>query len=65
MPNEKVEIAVLQTEMRSVKEDISTIMTNHLPHLQSRLDSIERKLAYYAGGIVVILTIVNLVVGNK
>ena len=43
----------LDERFKGIEERIESIENNHLPHLQSRLDSIEKKMAYYAGGITV------------
>ena len=55
------DIATLQTKV----EFISIQVSNHIPtairELDNRLDTIEKKLAYWAGGIVVFITITELV----
>jgi hypothetical protein len=54
-------IAVINTKLEGLEEDLNQIKTNHLPHIQSKLDSlgeksesrfnnIEKKIAYWIGG---------------
>ena len=57
---QKVDIAVLQEQVKALDEKIEMILSNHLPHLEERLRGIELKLAYYAGGIVVLLSAVDI-----
>ena len=49
----KIDIAVLKEKVDQHDEFIDKILNNHLPHIQKRLNSIEVKMAWYAGAIVV------------
>ena len=44
--------------MEAIEKRIDTMENNHLPHIEERLNSIERKLAYYMGGIAVVIFVV-------
>ncbi len=54
-----VEIAVLQEQVKVVSTNVDTIMTNHMPHLNARVECIERKLAYYTGGLAALTTLLH------
>lgn len=49
----------IEERVFNLANEVEKIMSNHLPHIQARLDSVEKKLAYYAGGIVVATAIVQ------
>ena len=55
----KVDIAVLHERVHSIDSRLEKIETNDLPHLHDKLHGIEVKLAYYSGGIVVSIAIVE------
>ena len=40
MPNSKVSEATCQARYAALHEDIITIKTNHLPHIQAKVDKI-------------------------
>ena len=51
----KIDVAVLKTELEAIKNRLEKIENNHLPHIEARLNSIERKVAYYSGGIAILV----------
>ena len=57
----KTDIAVLKVEHTSVKEFIKSMEANHLPHIYNRLNSIEKNIAYWGGGIAVFIVIAQLI----
>ena len=58
---QNIDIAVLQEKMDTTEGFIEDMKTNHLPHIYNRLNSIDTKQAYYAGGLAVFLILVQLV----
>ena len=48
------EIAVLKEQMKDTREDVRTILTNHLPHLSEDIRSIKVQLSYYSGALAVL-----------
>ena len=42
--------------------EVDEIKTNHLEHIYNRLGSIENKMAYYIGGIAVVVVIINVLI---
>ncbi len=59
---QNIKIAILETEFKQLTQDITKIKDNHLPHIYDRLGDIEKKIAYYIGGGVAILTMVQLAI---
>lgn len=49
----------IDQKVETLTKDICDIKENHLPHIYSRLNKIETRIAYYAGGIVVGSAIIN------
>ena len=58
----EVDIAVLDTRVKSVESFVEDMNKNHLPHIYEKLHKIDNRLAYYAGGIAVLIIIINLVI---
>ena len=56
-----IDIAVLKEQMTGVRSDVSSIMNNHLPHIQAKVDKIDKKLAYYSGAVVGSVSILELI----
>ena len=61
MSKEQIDIAVLKEQICENKKDISVvdakgerILTNHLPHIQDKVDKINIRLAWIGGAIAVI-----------
>lgn len=50
----EIDVAVLQEKYMEQRECLKDIRTKHLPDIQSRLNSIDRKIAYAAGGLAVL-----------
>lgn len=56
------QIARLDERVMDVQHSLEKVMDNHLPHIQARLDSIERRLAYWAGGIAVAVPTIQYII---
>lgn len=50
-------IATLEAKVDGLIKMNESIMTNHLPHIQARLESLETKMAYWAGGLAVLIAL--------
>ena len=68
---QNIDIAVLKTELNNlekvmtdkimdVRKDVNDIKNNDLKHIYKRLSRIERSQAYYAGGIAVLVILINI-----
>jgi hypothetical protein len=44
----------LEEQYKDMSEKVDKIMTNHLPHIQDKVDKIEDKLALWSGAIIII-----------
>lgn len=62
-------VACLEMSIKSVEKDLTSIKTNHLPHIQAGVDGLGEKveeikntLSYYAGMGIVIVTVFNIAV---
>lgn len=51
----KIDVAKLEVRVGTLTDDVKSIKDNHLPHIYEKLGSIEKKQAYYAGGIAVVV----------
>ena len=67
-PTIETEIAVLKEQLKYVVESIDSIKENHLPHIYNRLEKlderfgkIETRIAYYSGGIVVAMALLQFI----
>ena len=49
----KINVAKLQVQVEHLVEDVKEIRENHLVHLFDKVESLERKMSYYAGGLAV------------
>lgn len=47
-------IAILETKVDGLTKMSEAIMTNHIPHIQARLDLIDNKLSRW-GGVIAVL----------
>lgn len=56
---QKIDIAVLHERVERIDAAVDKILTNHLPHLEEKVDAIERKMAYYAGAVAVLVVVAN------
>lgn len=68
MPNQ-VEIAIFKEQLRSLSLDLGELKNNHFASLQKKVDEIsgqvtqlEKRLAYYAGGLGVLVFLLDFVV---
>ena len=55
----EIQMAVLDTKMKTLEENVDKIMNNHLPHIHEKLEDIEKKQAYYAGAIAVFILLLD------
>lgn len=53
----RTSIARIEEKVKTLQSDVTTIRENHLEHIYHRLNSIDKKQAYYAGAIVVVVAI--------
>jgi len=71
--DQKIQVALHEERIRNLSDDMKLVMTNHLPHIQDAVDSlsrrtderfnsIEKKLAYWAGAIAVIVVVAQFIV---
>lgn len=51
---QNVKIAVIETKIQNLEEKVDTVISNHLPHIQARVDKIENKLALWSGAIIIL-----------
>lgn len=58
----KINVAVLQEQVRRIDENVEKILSNHLPHIQGEIDSIRVQMAYYAGGIATVTVIASYII---
>lgn len=56
----KINVAKLQILVELLQKDVSDIKNNHLEHIYDRIGSLERKIAYWAGGVGVGLAILQI-----
>ena len=54
-----VKIAILETKLTALSEDVKEIKDNHLAHIYDRLGTVEKKLAQYVGGLAVLILILQ------
>ena len=58
----KIDIAVLDNRVKTTEKFIEDMQKNHLPHLYEGLNSIQQKMAYWAGGIMVLIVLSQILV---
>ncbi len=59
---EKIDIAVLKTQVKELQTSVDKILDNHLPHIQDRLDTIDNRQAKYAGGLAVLTVVIPILI---
>lgn len=59
---EKIDLAILYERTSSIEERLKKIEENHLPHIEDRINSLEKRLAYYSGGVVVAVAILDIII---
>ena len=59
---QKVDIAVIKEKVEQHDGFINEMRENHLPHIYNRLVKIETKMAWYAGAIVAIGSVIQLAI---
>ena len=55
-------IARVETKVEKIDETLNVLATNHIPHLEANVTEIKTSLAYYAGGGIALITILNIVI---
>lgn len=55
------EIGSLEADVKGLKEDVGTILTNHLPHVYERLGKIENRIAFAAGGLALLQVLIKFI----
>ena len=58
----RVDIAVLQTQLKEIIKEFEDIRTNDLHHIHLRLNDIEKKMAYWAGGLAAFMSTVQVII---
>ena len=58
--NEQIKIAIIETKVETLEGIVHEIRTNHLPHIYDKLGGIEQKIAYYVGGAVAIMALLEI-----
>lgn len=61
---EDIEIARHDERLKSVEDFIGDIKDNHLPHIYDSLKKIELKQATWSGGIIVVVTIAQILISK-
>ena len=59
MNKDTEKIAVICEKVNKIEAWIDNADKNHFPTIERRFDSIERKLAYYSGGIIVAVWVIE------
>ena len=64
----EVDVAVLQTKVEVIGINVEKIMTNHLPHLDEKIDKlgdrtneIDKRNAYFSGGLAALVIVIGIV----
>ena len=58
---QNTDIAVHKEQISSINNFIVDLKENHLEHIYSRLNSIEKNQAYYAGGTAVVVVVTQFI----
>ena len=58
----KIQLAVHTEQIRVLGNNVETIMTNHLPHIQESVNKVDKKLAYWGGALAVIVVVAQFLV---
>ena len=59
--NKDEKFGKLEGQMEAVQGDLTDIKTNHLVHIYDRLGSIEKKMAYYMGGLAILVFVLDII----
>ena len=54
-----ISIAVIEEKVGKIETWIKEADTNHFPTIEKRFDSLDRKLAYWSGGITATISIIQ------
>lgn len=58
---QEIDIAVIKNQVDEIKKWINNADINHFPTIEGRFDKLEKKLAFYSGGITVAIFLVNII----
>lgn len=59
--NQKVAIAVLQEKIEEIDQKLSRVLDNHLPHIYEKLEAVDKRNAYFSGGIAVLIIMLEII----
>lgn len=59
-----IDIAVLKNDVGRLKDDVTSIMTNHIPHLQKDVQEVKNRLAMWGGAIIILGILVPQFIGK-
>jgi len=57
----KLDIAVLNEKVQHTEEFVKEMKENHLPHIYDRLNDVDKSIARYAGGLAVLIILVQII----
>ena len=55
------DMAVISEKVSKIEAWVNNADINHFPSIEKRFDKIETKMAYYSGGIVAIVSVIQLI----
>ena len=58
---QNIDIAILKEKVSKIEERLDMYETNHFPSIERRFDVLEKKLAYWGGGLGASLAILQIV----
>lgn len=59
---QEVKIGKLEVKMEGVEKNVEKIMSNHLPHIQAKIDAVHDKQTYWGGALAVLVVIVPIII---
>ena len=57
---QKIDIALLKQSFDNIERVITKYETNHFPTIERRFDSLENKIAYWSGGLALLVVVMGL-----
>lgn len=57
-----VQIGKLEVRVGNVEEKLKLLTENHLPHLQSKIDSVHDKQTYWGGALAVLIVLIPILI---
>lgn len=58
---QNIKLAVIQEKVSKIEKWIDNADVNHFPSIEKRFDKLDKKLAYWSGGIVVAGAVIQLI----